>query len=178
MAEKGWSRTIRATYATQLGFEDRYGHRAVSFPPASLSAYHESRGESSNGKRWNKSRCCVAVRHSCERMSPLSLLSPLGTCCALLWCEPPGTGLAAPASGRSLSRFLGARPSWPLVGWKPALLAPWRRQARRRGAGGSPSHVICITRLGRGGPQGRVGSGPVDSVSVLKGGKDRGGIRN
>lgn len=32
MAEKGWSRTIRATYATQLGFEDRYGHRAVSFP--------------------------------------------------------------------------------------------------------------------------------------------------
>ena len=51
MAEKGWSRTIRATYATQLGFEDRYGHRAVSFPVVSLSAYHESRGESSNGKR-------------------------------------------------------------------------------------------------------------------------------
>lgn len=33
MAEKGWSRTIRATYAPQLGFEDRWGHRAPSFSP-------------------------------------------------------------------------------------------------------------------------------------------------
>ena len=64
LAEKGWSRTIRATYATQLGFEDRYGHRAVSFPPASLSAYHESRGESSNGTHRQmlaiQVPCCIA----------------------------------------------------------------------------------------------------------------------
>ncbi len=36
-----------------------------------------------------------------------------------------------PASGRSPARCLGARPSWPLAGWKPALLAPCQMQKGR-----------------------------------------------
>ena len=39
-----------------------------------------------------------------------------------MWREPLGTGPAAPASGRPPSRCLGERLSWPLAGWKPALL--------------------------------------------------------
>ena len=154
MAEKGWSRTIRATYATQLGFEDRYGHRAVSFPqPASALTTAEGVSPA----------MAITSRYWIRR--GLALLSPLGTCDAYCGVSLPGTGPAAPASGRSPSRYLGARPSWPLAGWKPALLALCRRPARRRGTGGR--RVMCCTirlrrraflsPLGRGGPGAGVG---------------------
>jgi len=57
--------------------------------------------------------------------------SPLGRGAALAagWVL---SGPTVPASGRSLSRRPGVRPSWPLAGWKPALLAP---VADRHGAG-------------------------------------------
>ena len=46
--------------------------------------------------------------------------------------------------------LLGERPSWPLAGWKPALLGPLSQIGTAQGSEGPPSNVMCITRPKRG----------------------------
>ena len=75
-------------------------------------------------------------------------------------------GWVSPAPGRSLSRHLGARPSWPLAGWKPALLKGERDALH--------SIVICSNLLRPGAGQAlRLRPSPPFVLSVAPEGRSR-----
>ncbi len=103
------------------------------------------------------------ARHPSKEGIKKALL--LGTCAAYCGVSLPGAGPAAPASSRSPARCLGARPSWPLAGWKPALLGACHRPARHRGAGGR--RVMQYASLLKGERDPRHRSVPCSSVPSL-----------